>query len=99
MHPQLERLQNITRRHFLRRAGCLSLGSIALRSMLERDALAAPDAAVNPLAPKPPQFTPKVKRVIYLHMSGAPPHLDLFDYKPELVKRTGQLAPDEFVKG
>jgi Protein of unknown function (DUF1501) len=99
MHPQLERLQNITRRHFLRRAGCLSLGSIALRSMLERDALAAPDAAVNPLAPKPPQFAPKVKRVIYLHMSGAPPHLDLFDYKPELVKRTGQLAPDEFVKG
>ena len=99
MNPQLERLQNITRRHFLRRAGCLSLGSIALRSMLERDALAAPSAAVNPLAPKPPPFTPKVKRVIYLHMSGAPPHLDLFDYKPELVKRTGQLAPDAFVKG
>ena len=32
-------------------------------------------------------------------MSGAPPHLDLFDYKPELVKRNGQLCPDEFTKG
>jgi hypothetical protein len=40
-----------------------------------------------------------VKRVIYLHMSGGPPHLDLFDYKPELVKRDGQLAPDDFIKG
>ena len=77
-------------------AGQFSLGSIALRCMIEGDAQAAPS---NPLAPKPPQFSPKVKRVIYLHMSGAPPHLDMLDYKPELVKRTGQLAPDEFVKG
>ncbi len=96
MNPPLERLQNITRRHFLRRAGQFSLGSIALRCMIEGDAQAA---QANPLAPKPPQFSPKVKRVIYLHMSGAPPHLDLLDYKPELVKRTGQLAPDAFVKG
>jgi hypothetical protein len=32
-------------------------------------------------------------------MSGAPPHLDIFDYKPELVKRNGQLCPDAFTKG
>jgi hypothetical protein len=32
-------------------------------------------------------------------MSGAPPHLDLFDYKPELVKRDGQFCPDDFIKG
>jgi hypothetical protein len=37
--------------------------------------------------------------VIYLHMSGAPPHLDLFDYKPELVKRSGQDCPDSILKG
>ena len=53
----------------------------------------------NPLAPKPPHFAPKAKRVIYLHMSGAPPQLDLFDYKPELVKHDGQPCPDEFLKG
>jgi hypothetical protein len=32
-------------------------------------------------------------------MSGGPPHLDIFDYTPELVKRDGELAPDQFVKG
>src|SRR5438874_1522189 len=99
MNPQLERLRNVTRRHFLRAAGHFSLGSIALRCMLGGDAQAAPDATANPLAPRPPHFAPKAKRVIYLHMSGAPPHLDMFDYKPELVKHTGELAPDAFIKG
>ena len=99
MNPQLQRLQNLTRRHFLARTGQFSLGAIALRWMLDRDATAAPAAAVNPLAPKAPPFAPKAKRVIYLHMSGAPPHLDLFDYKPELIKRTGQPCPEEFLKG
>ena len=37
--------------------------------------------------------------MIYLHLTGSPPHLDLYDYKPELVKRTDQPCPDEFVKG
>ena len=36
---------------------------------------------------------------IYLHLTGSPPHLDLWDYKPELVKRDGQECPDEFIKG
>ena len=39
------------------------------------------------------------KRVIYLHMAGSPPNLDLFDYKPELVKLDGQACPDEFLEG
>ncbi len=99
MNPQLERLRNVTRRHFLQQAGQFSLGAIALRCMMDGDVRAAPAAAANPLAPRPPHFAPKVKRVIYLHMSGAPPHLDLFDYKPELVKHTGELAPDSFIKG
>ena len=42
---------------------------------------------------------PKAKRVIYLHLTGSPPHLDLYDYKPELVKRTGQDCPEQFTKG
>jgi hypothetical protein len=37
--------------------------------------------------------------VIFLHMAGSPPHLDLFDYKPELVRRSGQTCPDEFLAG
>ena len=83
-----EQLLHQTRRQFLRGAGQFSLGAIALRALGSR-AEAAP-AMVNPMAVRPPHFAPKVKRVVYLHMSGGPPHLDLFDYKPELVKRDGQ---------
>ena len=48
--------------------------------------------------PRPPHFAPKAKHVIYLHMSGAPPQHDLFDYKPELVKHHMQPCPDELLK-
>lgn len=96
MHPCLERLQLITRRHFLRQSS-IGLGAVGLASLLERDSAAGPVA--NPLAPKPPHFAPQAKRVIYLHLTGSPPNLDLFDYKPELVKLNGQPCPDEFLQG
>ncbi|MCA9129904.1 MAG: DUF1501 domain-containing protein [Planctomycetales bacterium] len=38
---------------------------------------------------------PRAKHVIYIHMVGAPSHLDLFDFKPELQRRTGQDCPKE----
>ncbi len=46
-----------------------------------------------------PHHTPHARNVIYLHMIGAPSHLDLFDYKPELQKREGRKCPDEFFVG
>src|SRR5678810_31148 len=98
MNPEFERLQQITRRSFLKATGQFSLGAIALAGLAAGKPGLDPSEA-NPLAPRAPHFSPKVKRVIYLHMSGGPPHLDIFDYKPELVKRDGQLAPDQFVKG
>jgi hypothetical protein len=98
VNPQLERLQFITRRHFLLKAQ-VGLGTVALASLLGRESAAAPGGGVNPLAPKKPHFPGKAKRVIYLHMSGAPPHLDLFDYKPELVKHDGENCPEVFTKG
>ena len=97
MHPQLEKLSLQTRRHFLR-DGSLGLGALAVSSLLGGKAAAGP-AVVNPLAPKAPHYLPKAKRVIYLHLTGSPPNLDMYDYKPELVKRTGQPCPDEFTKG
>ena len=97
MHPQLERLQAVTRRQFLRETQ-VGLGALALSSLLG-DAAATAETAVNPLTPRYPHFKAKAKRVVYLHLSGAPPHLDLFDYKPELVARTGQECPAEFTKG
>lgn len=46
-----------------------------------------------------PHHRPRAKRVIYIHLIGAPSHLDLFDPKPELQKRTGEKCPEEFFKG
>ncbi len=89
---ELRRL--VSRRWFLRDAG-VGLGSFALLSLLGGRAQAA---AQNPLAPRNPHFTPKAKRVIYIFQAGAPSHLDLFDNKPELSKRTGKLPPPELLK-
>jgi hypothetical protein len=89
---------HLTRRHFLRDAQ-LGIGAIALSSLLARDGVAAPQAAANPLAPKQPHFPAKAKQVIYLHMTGSPPNLDLWDFKPELVKRSGEDCPESFLKG
>ncbi|MDA7926364.1 DUF1501 domain-containing protein, partial [Mariniblastus sp.] len=58
-----------------------------------------PIDAMQPMASRKPHFPAKAKRVIYLHLTGSPPNLDLYDYKPELVKRTGEPCPDEFLKG
>jgi hypothetical protein len=103
MEPQLELLQSVTRRHFLGQSS-FSLGAMAMASLLAMDAssvAAAPSASPidDPLAPKKPHFAPKAKRVIYIHLTGSPPNLDLFDYKPELVKRDGQPCPDQYTKG
>jgi hypothetical protein len=90
----------MTRRHFLRESQ-VGLGSVALASLLAGDAPADTDKgrAGDPLAPRKSHFAPRATRVIYLHLTGSPPHLDLFDYKPELVKRDGQPCPETFLKG
>lgn len=92
-----KQLQHQTRRHFLAGSG-ISLGSIALGQILGGTAVAAQTPA-NPLSPKQSHFEGKAKRVIYIHLTGSPPHLDLWDYKPELVKRNNEDCPDEFYKG
>ena len=51
------------------------------------------------MAPKKPHFAPKAKRVIFLFMAGAPSHLELFDYKPQLAKFDGTLPPADLLKG
>ena len=92
----MQRLQFRTRRLFLKQAGALGIGSMALSSLMNES---APAAVLNPQAPRTSHFAPKAKRVIFLHLSGGPPHLDLFDYKPELVKRDGEPCPDSLLAG
>ncbi len=100
MTPEIarERLRGATRRHFFRECG-VGVGKIALASLMMESGLLAAPPAVDPLAPRPPHFAPKAKRVIYLFMAGAPSQLDLFDHKETLKKYDGQPVPAEVVKG
>ncbi|MCP4788106.1 MAG: DUF1501 domain-containing protein [Fuerstiella sp.] len=99
MNPFLAQLQHRTRRHFLSNSG-VGLGAMALSSLSGGSAPAdVPFEAMQPLAQRQPHFVPKAKRVIYLHLTGSPPNLDVYDHKPELVKRNGQDCPQEFLEG
>ncbi len=96
-------LSQVTRRHFLREC-TTGMGTIALASLIGCDPFSQKETAklpelVNPMAPKSSHFAPKAKRIIYLHMAGAPSQLELFDYKPELMKLDGKDCPDSFLKG
>ena len=84
-----------TRRHFFRDCQ-IGLGSLALGALLRQDRA---EARTDPLAPRRSHFAPRATNVIFLHMAGSPPHLDLFDYKPELVKHSGEPCPDEYLAG
>jgi len=82
------------RRALLQRTG-FGIGGLALAQLLSGETDAAPKSSPGPLAPRAPHFAPKAKRVIYLHMVGAPSHLDLFDFKPELQRRSGEPCPKD----
>jgi hypothetical protein len=91
--------QNVSRRWFIEQCG-VGMGAVALHHLLAQNGYAATQTApVNPLAPKKPHFAPKAKNVIFLFMAGAPSHLELFDYKPQLAKFDGTLPPPELLKG
>lgn len=90
-----------SRRDFLRQAS-YGLGAAAAGALLPGLApFGAARAAdlVDPLAAKAPHFPPRIKSVIWLHMNGAPSTLDLYDYKPELVRLAGTEVPASFLKG
>jgi hypothetical protein len=80
----------MTRRDFLSDSGG-GLGSIAFAAMLGREKLSAADGPAK-RADGGLHHAPKAKRVVHLFMDGGASHLDLFDYKPELVKRHCQPA-------
>src|SRR5262252_3506887 len=90
--------RKIARRWFIEQCG-VGMGAFALNHLLASAGYAATQDADNPLAPKKPHFAPKAKNVIFLFMSGAPSHLELFDYKPQLAKFDGTLPPPELLKG
>lgn len=99
-------LQRQTRRHFLDTSR-LGLGAMALHALIggkgqsaESSSGAQPggDVDANPMAPKAPPRPARAKSVIYVHLSGAPPQQDLWDYKPKLNELHMQPCPDELLK-
>ena len=96
MNLNFQRAQFTTRRHFLKRCQ-LGLGSLALGSLM--GGAGANAAAPAPLSARMPHARRKIKNVIYLHMAGSPPQLDLFDYKPKLNELNDTPCPKEFIEG
>jgi hypothetical protein len=86
-------LLSMTRRHFFSRTST-GIGAAALASLFSQDSLLGETGLVGL-----PHFPPKAKRVIYLHQSGAPSQIDLFDYKPQLKKEHGKELPDSIRNG
>src|SRR5450432_4154831 len=94
-----------SRRHFIKESA-MGFGALALGSMLGSCGLRSSPTNNNivfdpahPLEPKLPMFPGKAKSVIYLHMAGAPSQLELFDYKPDLMKLDGQDCPKSLLEG
>jgi hypothetical protein len=96
----MKKMDNKSRRDFLKNSS-LGVGGAALAGVIPGLNISAASAAelIDPLAPKDPHFPAKIKSVIWLHQNGAPSTLDLYDYKPELVKQAGKGVPDSFLKG
>nr|MDQ3623082.1 DUF1501 domain-containing protein [Verrucomicrobiota bacterium] len=87
-------LATLSRREFFQRSA-VGLGAMALGSLWPATSFAEPAASTLPR----PHFPARAKRVIFLHMTGGPSHVDLFDPKPALARYDGQAVPEDFVKG
>ena len=85
-----ELFQNMTRRHFFGKSA-LGLGTVALSNLLAKERVGGLTGI--------PHFAPKAKRVIYLFQSGGPSQMELFDYKPGLVKYANQNLPESIRNG
>ncbi len=88
-----------SRRDFLVKSG-MGLGAFGLASLINPGRLRADnDQSIHHNDLSLPHFAPKAKRVIYLLQSGAPSQIDLFDPKPELVRRYGEELPESVRQG
>src|SRR5258708_917133 len=95
MNPFDEFKRNITRRHFFAKGSNL-LGTAALASLCTPRMAHAAGAVVAESATRAagPHFPARAKHVIYLHMVGGPPQMDLYDYKPAMQEWYDKDLPD-----
>ena len=100
LNPHDDAVLNETRRQFFAR-GARGLGTIALAQLFGGAATAgdgSPKTAIGGL-PGLPHFAPKAKRAIYLHMVGAPPQIETFDYKPGMKEWFDKDLPESIRQG
>jgi Protein of unknown function (DUF1501) len=101
MHPFDESILLETRRQFFGQAA-RGLGVAALATLLgDKSLLAGTPSAAKAIGGLPtlPHFAPKAKRAIYLHMVGAPPQMDMFDYKPQMNNWYDKDLPESVRQG
>lgn len=91
-------LEMQTRRQLFQRVG-MGMGGFALASLLNADSARPAEKSDSSETARKPHFEPKAKNIIYIHLVGAPSHLDLFDPKPVLQKHNGELCPAELFEG
>jgi Protein of unknown function (DUF1501) len=80
---------NVSRRGVIRSmvGGSLLLPGI-LSELLADESPAA--GGPDPLAPRPPHFPAKVRRIIFIYLTGGVSHVDTFDPKPRLLAEQGK---------
>ncbi|MFP6658093.1 MAG: DUF1501 domain-containing protein, partial [Pirellulales bacterium] len=90
----------MTRRGLFRQSAG-GIGAVALASLIDPGVFAETDTRRRSVGGIEglPHFAPKARRVIYLFQSGAPSHIDLFDYKPQLKQLHGTELPDSVRRG
>jgi hypothetical protein len=81
-------VRTLNRRQMLAASGC-GLGQLALAAIAGSQ-VSAGAVSSNPMAPRPPHFPARARRVIFLFMWGGPSHVDLFDPKPTLNREDGK---------
>jgi hypothetical protein len=92
-HHALAPSRFLSRRQWLTRCG-LGMGSLALANLVvSGQASSAFDQALRPLAPRPPHFPAKAKRVVHIFANGGPSQVDTFDPKPTLQTYAGRPLP------
>ena len=93
----------LSRRDFLTRTG-LGLGALSLQTLGDPAAATgtlegpASPASLSPLAPKPPHFAPRARRIVHFFLNGGPSQVDTFDPKPALAKYAGQPLPGQYLR-
>jgi len=86
---------SLSRRSLLARGG-LGIGALGLAGvMADSGGLTATARAetTGDIGTRQPHFTGRAKRVIHFFLNGGPSHVDTFDPKPELTRRSGEVVP------